>query len=290
MKYKIIYTADLHGNQEQYKKLVDYSIKVNTNAIIIGGDIAPKDPSRHYIEYQRKFLEYPLPEILKPLRSSDIKLFLMLSNDDCSCNLDVLEKKEPSLYRLINQKRLSLINNFDIVGYSYVPITPFRIKDWEKYDLTNVPKNLEVEYANRKLTNYNLNGYKSTRNRWKKFVFKPQMEKYDSIQKDLSKNLFTEKPNKTLYVFHSPPNRTNLDQVINKTHVGSIAIRLFIEKYQPYLTLHGHIHETVDVSGNFKDKIGNTLCMSCGNHSSSSQLALLEFDLYNPKDVKRIIP
>ena len=42
MRYKIVYTADIHGNLVQYKKLVDYSLKNKAKAVIIGGDIAPK--------------------------------------------------------------------------------------------------------------------------------------------------------------------------------------------------------------------------------------------------------
>jgi len=40
-------------------------------------------------------------------------------------------------------------------------------------------------------------------------------------------------------------NNTALDITGNDMHVGSFAVRQFIEKYQPHLTLHGHIHETV---------------------------------------------
>ena len=115
------------------------------------------------------------------------------------------------------------------------------------------------------------------------------MEKQDSIQKDLSDKMFQKNPNKTVYVIHTRPNQTNLDQVLTKNHVGSIAVRLFIEDCQPYLTLHGHIHETVDVSGNFKDNIGNTICLTSGNHDTGNKLAVLVFDLYDPEHANRII-
>lgn len=284
MAYKVIYTADLHGNLEQYKKLINYSNKINAEGIIIGGDIAPKDETEDYIGNQRDFLQNKLPQILKLMKSG--RLYLMMGNDDCACNLDVLEKSE-HLYKLIHKKRLPLTEDFDIVGYSYVPITPFLIKDWEKYDLSNIPKNSKQDYENRKRINYNFNGVKSTKNRWERFSFAEEMEKSDSIQKDLSRKLFTKKPDKTVYVIHSPPDKTNLDQVKGRRHVGSMAIREFIEKFQPYLTLHAHIHETVDISGNFKDKIMNTLCMSCGNYNTGENLALLEFDLYNLEGVRR---
>jgi len=292
MQHKVLYTADIHGNKIQYQKLIDYAIKIAADTIIIGGDIAPKRRlADNYIKFQQQFFEHELPKLLYPLKEKlpDSNLFLMMSNDDCKANLDVLEKHSPGLYQLIHGKRINLTKKLDILGYSYVPITPFGIKDWEKFDLSNVPSNLIEEYENRKRTTYRLDGFKSTRSGWKEFQFSQDMEKKDSIQKDLSNKLFQNKPNKTVYVIHTPPNQTNLDQVLTKNHVGSIAVRLFIEDCQPYLTLHGHIHETVDVSGKFKDNIGETLCLSSGNHDSWSKLAVLVFDLYDPKHTDRII-
>jgi len=292
MQHKVLYASDIHGNEIQYQKLVDHAVKISANTIIIGGDIAPKRClADNYIGVQRQFFEHRLPKLLYPLKEKlpDSKLFLMMSNDDCKANSDVLEKHSPGLYQLIHGERINLTKEFDIIGYSYVPITPFGIKDWEKFDLSNVPPDLNEEYKNRKRINYRLDGLKSTKSGWKEFQFLNNMEKQDSIQKDLSDKMFQKNPNKTVYVIHTPPNQTNLDQVLTKNHVGSIAVRLFIENCQPYLTLHGHIHETVDVSGNFKDNIGKTLCLTSGNHNAGSKLTVLVFDLYHPEYADRII-
>ena len=88
---------------------------------------------------------------------------------------------------------------------------------------------------------------------------------------------------------HSPPNNTNLDVLLNKGHAGSFAIKDFIEDYQPHLTLHGHIHETVDMTGKFKEKIGNSISMAAGSSTDSNNLPILLIDLYDPKKTKRII-
>ena len=42
MQHKILYTSDIHGNEVQYSKLIQYAIKISADTIIIGGDIAPK--------------------------------------------------------------------------------------------------------------------------------------------------------------------------------------------------------------------------------------------------------
>jgi len=297
---KVLFTADVHGNRIQYQKLFDYAKEISADTILVGGDITPMSPQGNIlIDFQRRFLENELPELVLPLKKAlpDLKLFIIMGNDDCAANLGALEKYEPELYHMVHEKRIRLSEDFDIIGYSYVPITPFSLKDWEKFDLSQVPVALKEDYAKRKRINYELHGFKSSQTGWKVFSFVPEMEHKDSIQKDLEKELFTKDAAKTLYMIHTPPNNTNLDKILRtfyasdfseKASVGSFALRLFIEKYQPYLTLHGHIHETVHISGSFKDMIGETLCLAPGNHSRWDNLTVLIFDLYSPRDAKRI--
>ena len=64
---------------------------------------------------------------------------------------------------------------------------------------------------------------------------------------------------------HAPPFNTKLDIISSGIHVGSKAIRNFIEKEQPYLTLHGHIHESPKMSGSYVDNIGKTICINLGS-------------------------
>lgn len=297
MAQKVLFTSDIHGNESQYSKLISHALEISADVIIIGGDITPKNFSGDiYIKGQREFLKNRLPELLYPLKNGlpNSRLFLMMGNDDCIANSDILEKHDSNLCQAIHGKRLKLSEDFEIIGYSYVPITPFGMKDWEKYDFSLVPENLKQGYLDRKKTNCRLGGIKSIGNGWRHFLFTPETEQKDSIQRDLSKELFTKNAGKTVYVFHTPPNNTNLDITSHHAasrgqHVGSMAVRLFIETRQPYLTLHGHIHETVDISGEFKDKIGNTLCLSSGNHNIGDKLAVLAFDLHKPQEVKRVI-
>lgn len=53
---KIIYTSDIHGNEEQYKKLIEFAIESSASAVIIGGDLAPKDDPTDYMGSQEKVL------------------------------------------------------------------------------------------------------------------------------------------------------------------------------------------------------------------------------------------
>ena len=65
-------------------------------------------------------------------------------------------------------------------------------------------------------------------------------------------------PNLVL-VCHTPPYGTATDQVGGGAHVGSRAVRDFIERVQPAVCLTGHIHESMAV-----DAIGRTVVVNPG--------------------------
>ena len=68
-------------------------------------------------------------------------------------------------------------------------------------------------------------------------------------------------------------------------HIGSIAIRRFIEARQPRLTLHGHVHESARLTGAWQQRIGRTLCLSAAH--DGPELALVRFDLDDPDQATR---
>jgi len=76
---------------------------------------------------------------------------------------------------------------------------------------------------------------------------------------------------KAIFQFHVPPKDTLLDQapkldeklrpsVDHTVGVGSIAVREAIERHQPLLGLHGHIHESRGLQ-----KLGRTYCLNPGS-------------------------
>jgi Icc-related predicted phosphoesterase len=89
-------------------------------------------------------------------------------------------------------------------------------------------------------------------------------------------------PNLAIFNFHCPPYDTQIDQgpVLGEdmrmrstaggveTHaVGSTACRAVIERYQPLLGFHGHLHES---RGTFK--LGRTVCINPGSEYSEGVL------------------
>lgn len=60
-------------------------------------------------------------------------------------------------------------------------------------------------------------------------------------------------------VTHCPPRHTSLDRTFMGMHVGSVAIRTFIETHNPDLVICGHIHEARG-----QDRLHDTICINCG--------------------------
>ena len=73
-----------------------------------------------------------------------------------------------------------------------------------------------------------------------------------------------------LLVSHTPPVQTNTDRLANGNHVGSRAVRAFIEEKQPLLCLTGHIHESRG-----QDKIGRTLVLNPGMLKDGGYIEIL---------------
>lgn len=65
---------------------------------------------------------------------------------------------------------------------------------------------------------------------------------------------------------HTPPYNTCMDTLASGSHVGSVAVHKQIMRSQPLITLHGHIHETVDINkGKYMEKLGTTCSYAAGN-------------------------
>jgi len=73
-----------------------------------------------------------------------------------------------------------------------------------------------------------------------------------------------------ILVSHAPPLQTKTDRLVNGKHVGSSAVRTFIEEKQPPLCLTGHIHESMG-----QDYIGRTLVLNPGMVKDGGYIEIL---------------
>jgi uncharacterized protein len=107
----------------------------------------------------------------------------------------------------------------------------------------------------------------------------------------------TTDPEHTIFSLHCPPYNTGLDEAPQLTAdmslkdagratvpVGSTAVRTVIERHQPALALHGHIHEARGTH-----RLGKTLCINPGSSYEQGQLLGAVIDIEGKKKVKNFV-
>lgn len=283
---KCFFVSDLHGIVHRYEKLFERIIDEVPGSVFFGGDLLPS--YTHKIASDKVFDEFigeyfleKLSMIKKRLVNKYPEILVILGNDDLKTEEEKLIAAEKSgLLKYINFRKV-IIDNISIFGYSYVPPSPFLLKDWEKYDVSRYvdPGCVSPE-----------EGFRSVK------TGESEM-KFSTIKEDLKKLVNDDDVSGSIFLFHSPPYKTKLDRLDNDgkfidhvpldNHAGSIAIRKFIEEKQPLLTLHGHIHESTRKTGEWKDKIGKTHCFNASH--DGPELSLIKFDSENPGTAYRIL-
>ncbi len=273
---KAFFVSDLHGRKSRYEKLFGLILSELPDLVLIGGDLLPSGISiLSGDSVNGDFLDdFLMPELtfLKENLGNKYPVILAIAgNDDPKLYENkFLEIENAGLWKYINMK-VTDFNGYRIAGYSYVPPTPFLLKDWEKYD---VSRYVDVGSVSPE------EGFRSEKK--ENFIIK-----HETIMDDLIKLSEGLEFDRTIFLFHSPPYHTNLDRITTKgklidhvqpdEHVGSIAIQRFIEGRQPLLTLHGHIHESTSITGEWKDTIGRTVCLNAS--TNKRELSVIKFSL-----------
>lgn len=241
--------------------------KEKADVLIIGGDIIPHDleiigmSGSDILWGQEKYLrDVFVPAIKVQMGIRPIPVYLDLSNDDFMSTRKVLEQYDGILFHLLHQRKHPLTDSADIIGYMNVPPTPFGRKDWEKPDTS------EQRYAPGNFIS--VDGSISVNGELRRTFL--DLRSDDTIERDLDRlSESIDKP--FIFISHAPPYKTPLDVIYDGTHVGSLAVRKFIEKWAEkgllIISFHGHIHESPRRSGSICTKIGNTLCINPGQGS-----------------------
>ena len=268
------FTSDLHGSGELYEQVVSLAASRRPRAVILGGDLAPHGTGPPGVGHQRVFLEGFLVEFARRLNEAapGAELLLMMGNDDWGANHDVLERHDGALWRLLHG-RVTAVDGIAVAGLSWVPITPFAIKDWERWEDggDEAPPRLH--------------GWRSDGDGLREFRFDPE-RRSPTIAEGLEALAALAPAESTVYVLHSPPRDTVCDLIATRQHVGSRAIRAFVEARAPRLVLSGHIHESPRVSGKWRDRVGDTPVVNPGQFGSP-QIAGVWFDPERPAETLR---
>lgn len=304
VKTRIFFTTDIHGSEICFLKFVSSGKFYNANAIIMGGDITgkmivplvenpdgshkanfmgiddvlksseevekiekrirdsgyypyrtsqeemdelnadPRKVDKLFSSLMNETLQRWLDIAGEKLKGTGIKCYVLPGNDDRHEIDEILEKSE----YVVNPegKVVEIDSHHEMISSGYANITPWRC-----------PRDVDEG------------------------ALKERLEAMASQVNDM---------NNAIFCLHCPPHNTELDiapkldeqlrPVVQRggmtmIHVGSQAVRQTIEKYQPLLGLHGHIHESKGAL-----RIGRTLCLNAGSEYSEFILRGVLVDLH----------
>lgn len=280
------FVSDLHGSRDRYQKLFDAIAIKKPAAVFLGGDLLPdlapaqaSHPQALHHNFIHGFLADTLNRLKQTMGESFPELFIVMGNGDARfLESSFLDIGTTGLWHYIHN-RCIVWKDYTIYGYAFVPPTPLTLKDWERFDMAcytdpgctppssgihTVPlSQFEIECA--------------------------------TIQHDLKQLTNGQNLSKSIFLFHTPPYQTALDRaaldgiqvdyVPLDVHVGSVAVKRLIQHHQPLITLHGHIHESPRLTGQWRDSIGSTALFSAAH--DGPELSLIEFDPEAPEKATR---
>jgi Icc-related predicted phosphoesterase len=281
---KVLYTSDIHVHPGHLECFLRAGRELCPEVMILGGDLIPdwRGSIEASIEPHRLWVRDVLLPRIKQFRSafSQTAVLLDLGNDDIAAARPLIEAKDGMDLHLIHRRVVEIGERLAVVGYMAVNPTPFKIKDCERPDcrdqdgLSN-PRVLIKGYvtASGVVMPYTLNLAGS------------------SIEDDLDElSMLLESPrwfnHSFIFVAHAPPRDTVLDQMENGSHVGSLAVRRFIERWgstgRLLASFHGHIHESPWMTGRIRQEVGGIPSFNVGQHSQTLRCLLI--DIQTPGD------
>jgi len=298
---KILFATDMHGSEGVWRKFLNASSMLKVNVAICGGDltgkmivpiIERKDGKYGYYLMGKNHLIHKsgVEEASKDVRG--IGYYPYLTNES---EFEEMQENREKIDEVFSKVMTSTLKNWLDLIREKVPseiqviVCPgnddrFPVDDLirDHPDVTNAEgKVIAIDETHEMISTgwVNPSPWNTTREEDDEKL-EARLEKYISQLKDAGSAIFN---------FHAPPYQTKLDEApllddklnpviqggrVIMVPVGSKSVKKMIEKYQPFLGLHGHIHEA---SGSIK--IARTYCVNPGSEYAEGILRafLIEF-------------
>ena len=298
---KILFATDMHGSEGTWRKFLNASAMLKVDMAICGGDLTGKMIVPVVEGKDGKFAYYlmgkthtidssGLEKVFKDIRG--IGYYPYSTNEGEYKEMSEDSKKVDEVFHDVMTSTLS--RWFDLIhekipSGTRVVVCPGnddrllvdKLIDEHKDVINGEGKVIDVDESHEMVSCgwVNPSPWKTARE-----------EEEDKLEERLEKHISQLKNVKTaIFNFHAPPFQTRLDEAplldkdlnpiiqggsVVMVPVGSKAVKKMIEKYQPFLGLHGHIHEA---SGSMK--IGRTHCVNPGSEYAEGIIRafLIEF-------------
>jgi len=285
---RIFFVSDVHGSEKCFRKFINAGKIYKADVLILGGDITGKmivPIVKQGNEYHADFIgkkwilnnEKELESLEKKIRDSGYYPYLTDPNE-----LEELEADKSKVDKLFSELMVEQVKRWIKIAEERLKNTGIKCyitpgnddrfdadKAFTESDYVINPegKVVKIDDHHEMIST----GF-SNKTPWNspREVTEERLE--EIIEEMVSR---VENMKNCIFNFHCPPYDTIIDvaPLLDETlkpvvkggqtvmvHVGSVSVRKAIEKYQPLLGLHGHIHESRGVA-----KIGRTLCLNPGS-------------------------
>lgn len=307
--YKLFFATDIHGSDLCLKKFLNSGKFYGVDAIVMGGDITGKmivpivkdlngTFSANFFGKKRVVEASELPNLRKFISDSGFYPHIMTKDEiaELKANPELVNQLFKSLMKKTMSEWLDLAEDRlkgTGIQVLFAPGNddPFFIDEMlSSSDLVVNPDGQVIElpggFEMISVGFSNLTPWDSPRELEEETlaaVIKEQVEKLVN-------------PERAIFNLHVPPMNTTLDQAMALdddftpivkmgspviTGVGSSAVHEALDRYQPILSLHGHIHESRGEA-----KIGRTLALNPGSEYSEGILRGVIVTLSTKKGVK----
>lgn len=271
---ELLYTSDLHGSMSHYQHILSMLSERAPDVLILGGDCLPDGDRGYPHRAVTKFIQHDFKGFLQLAHDlcPDISILTIFGNHDWSFSIDQFAQlQEQSLLRMLSHRDIVAVDHLRFLGLSHCPPAPYWIKDFERRDLT---KDTPTEFGGYTYS-VRMNGIVSVTGR-------QFFTQHESLEEMLDKTPVCSGP--FILVSHAPPADSNLDLLMEGKHVGSHAVRNFLERRQPILSLHGHLHESPIVSGHISHRFEKCLAVNPGQ--SLDQLCAIRWHSDTPDEIE----
>ena len=299
---RLFFATDIHGSETCWRKFLNSGKHYEADVIVLGGDMTGKAlvpivhdgggqwhatllESRHNLEGEEavvRFEEQVKRRGYYPFRTDPDEL-------------REYEHDPEAADRFFHEEMLATVGRWMALADEKLEGTGIRAfacpGNDDQFDIDDVIAEAKhIELAEGRVID--IDGYQmvstgwANRTPWKTYREEDEPDLANRIERVAAQ--VTVAPERTIFSLHCPPYGTGLDDAPELTEdlrmkhaghapvpAGSTAVREAIERHQPVLSLHGHIHEA---RGNAR--VGKTLCINPGSSYEQGELlgALVELD------------
>lgn len=300
--FRIFFATDIHGSDMCWKKFIAGAKFYQANALVLGGDMTGKAVVP-MVRGARGITRVELMDQVHELEDEDAVAALETS----------ISNKGYYPVRFEEDELADLRAHPERVDKLFEERVLLRVREWLAYAETRLsalgircyvcPGNddsFAIDEVLRRAENVTLGEGKAVQinedlsmisTGWaNRTPWNTERERDESELETSLEAMVKQLPAKAGWVFnlHCPPHKSGLDEAPELDEqmrpkyaghilkaVGSTAVRGIIQRYQPLVSLHGHIHE-----GRGTSKIGRTVCINPGSTYEQGTLlgALVDFD------------